>query len=109
MSMIVPLKVVPSQTMQILLGGQSCDLNIYQTDYGLFMDVAVSNQDIVNGVICQNLNRIVRALYLGFSGDFVFQDTQATDPLSGDDPVYTGLGSRFLLFYLTAAELGGVG
>ena len=104
MSTIVPLKAVPSQTMQILLGGQSCDLTIFQLDYGLFMTVAIAGQDVINSVICRNLNRIVRSLYLGFSGDFVFQDTQGTD-----DPVYTGLGTRFLLYYLSAAELGGEG
>jgi hypothetical protein len=101
---IVPLKATPNQTMQILLGGQSCVLNIYQTDYGLFMDVFVNNANIVYGVICQNLNRIVRSLYLGFVGDFAFQDTQGTS-----DPVYTGLGSRYQLIYLEADLPSGEG
>lgn len=104
MSILVPLRAVPSQTMQILLGGQSCILNVYQLDYGMFMDVFVNDAPIVQGTICENLNRIVRSLYLGFSGDFVFQDDQGLT-----DPVYTGLGARYLLWYLTAAELDGLG
>ena len=104
MTTLVPLNAVASQTEQILLGGQSCVINVYQLDYGLFMDLYVSGQLITSSNICQNLNRIVRRLYLGFSGDFVFQDTQGDD-----DPAYTGLGSRFLLWYLSASELGGEG
>lgn len=104
MTTLVPLKSVPNQSEQILLDGQSCVISVYQLDYGLFMDLYVSGQLITSSNICQNLNRIVRRLYFGFSGDFVFQDTQGND-----DPVYTGLGSRFVLWYLSATELGGEG
>jgi hypothetical protein len=75
-------------------------LNLYQRASGLFIDVYVGADLIVAGVIALNLNRIVRSAYLGFAGDFIFVDTQ------GDaDPVYTGLGARFQLVYLTAAEV----
>ncbi len=64
------------------------------------MDVLVNDVLIIGGVICQNLNRIVRSLYLGFIGDFAFVDTQ------GDlDPYYAGLGTRYYLMYFTASEL----
>jgi hypothetical protein len=97
---IVPLQPVPNQTTQIVLANQNCQINVYQTPAGLFMDLLVNDALIIGGVICQNLNRIVRSLYLGFSGDFVFADSQGAD-----DPNYSGLGSRFQLVYLTAAEL----
>ena len=102
--LIVPLQPVPSQQVQIQLGGQACTLNVRQLAYGLFMDVFVGNQQIIAGVICENLNRIVRSLYLGFVGDFVFVDTQGSA-----DPLYTGLGSRWQLTYLEVADLGGKG
>jgi hypothetical protein len=95
----VPLQAVPNQTLQIVLDNQSCVLNLYQSPAALFMDVLVNDAPVVLGTICQNLNRIVRSLYLGFSGDFVFEDLQGTD-----DPDYSGLGTRFQLIYLTAAE-----
>lgn len=66
----------------------------------MFVDLYVSNAPIILGAIAQNLNRIVRSLYLGFIGDFWFADTQGTS-----DPDYTGLGSRFLLQYLEASDL----
>jgi hypothetical protein len=55
-------------------------------------------------VICQNLNRIVRDLYLGFVGDVLFCDTQGTD-----DPSSPGLGTRFVFCYLSPSDLGGAG
>lgn len=102
---VVPVQATPNQSLQVQLGGQSVALNIYQTAYGLFMDVYVGSTLIIGGVICQNLNRIVRSLYLGFIGDFVFNDNQGVT-----DPVYTGLGTRYSLIYLEASDLpAGVG
>ena len=97
---IIPLLAVPNQTLTVSLSNQVCNLNVYQTGYGLFMDVYVNNALIIGGVICQNLNRIVRSLYLGFSGDLFFFDT-----LGETDPVYTGLGAQYQLYYVSAAEL----
>jgi hypothetical protein len=97
---IVPIQAIPNQTLQAQLANQPCTLNIYQTAYGLFMDVLVNNEPIIFGVIAENLNRIVRSVYLGFIGDFVFFDTQGQT-----DPVYTGLGSRYLLIYLAESDL----
>ena len=98
--LIVPIKPLPNQTLQVQLAGQAVSLNIYQLAYGLFVDVLLNNSPVISGVIAQNLNRIVRSLYLGLVGDFVFVDTQGDE-----DPVYTGLGSRFLLVYLEESDL----
>lgn len=97
----VPLQAVPNQQLQVQLGGQAVSLNVYQQAYGLYMDVISNDVTIVTGVICQNLNRIVRDLYLGFSGDFVFADTTG----GGADPVYTGLNSQFVLLWLAPTDL----
>jgi hypothetical protein len=102
--LVVPVQPVPNQQIQAQLGGQACTLNIVQNAYGLFIDVYVGAAAIITGVICENLNRIVRNLYLGFVGDFCWLDTQGTS-----DPVYTGIGSRWLLLYLDEADLGGEG
>lgn len=98
----VSVQAIPNQTMQAQLGAQAVTLNIYQFAYGLFMDVLLAGNKIATCVPCLNLNLIVRYGYLGFSGDFVWFDTQGTE-----DPVYTGLGSRWLLLYLSPADLAG--
>lgn len=98
----VPTQPLPNQTLQVQLGGQACQIEIYQTMFGLFVNLYVngSDQPVVAGVIALNRNRIVRSAYLGFAGDLAFVDTQ------GDaDPVYTGLGQRFVLAYLEESDL----
>ena len=96
----IQVAAVPSQKVSASLGGQSCALNIYQKSTGLFCDVIVNDVLVIGGVICENRNRIVRSAYLGFIGDLAFFDMQGTD-----DPYYTGLGSRFVLMYLTAGDI----
>lgn len=101
---IVPLQAIPNQAVTANLNNQVCQINVYQKIQGLFVDLYVNNALIIGGVIAENLNRIVRSLYLGFSGDLAFIDNQGTD-----DPNYLGLGpttsSRFSLAYLSPDEL----
>ena len=97
---VVPIQPIPNQTLQVNLGGQACVLNVYQKTAGLFMDVYVGGTLIIAGVLCENLNRIVRSLYLGFVGDLTFIDNQGSN-----DPDYTGLGTRFSLAYLETSDL----
>jgi hypothetical protein len=101
---VVPLADVPAQTLAVQLAGQSCQVTVYQKSTGLYCDLAVNNSPIITGVVCENLNRIVRDLYLGFAGDLVFLDTDGVD-----DPVSPGLGTRFLLCFLEVLDLGGKG
>ena len=93
--LFITIQPVASQTFSVSLGGQSCQINIYQKSTGLFIDVFVNNAAIITGVICLDETLIVRDAYLGFIGDLAFYDTQGSD-----DPYYTGLGSRWLLAYV---------
>jgi hypothetical protein len=97
---VIPLNPVPSQCVTCLLNGQYTQLNVYQKFFGLFMDIYVNNALIIGGVLCENLNAIVRSLYLGFEGDFTWLDNQGAT-----DPAYTGLGSRYSLIYLEPSDL----
>lgn len=97
----VPLAPVPSQTLAIILAGQNCNLSVYTETTGLFMDVAVNNVTIATTRVLEDGARVLQDLqYAGFVGDFVIVDTQGEL-----DPVYTGLGSRWVLVYLEAADL----
>lgn len=97
---VIPVQALPNQSFQVTLNGQACQLNVYQTTYGLFMDLLVNGTIIIAGVICQNANRIVRNIYLGFLGDLAWYDTQGTT-----DPVFTGLGARYVLVYFSPTDL----
>jgi hypothetical protein len=103
--MTIPVNAVPSQTLNVQLAQQAVSLNIYQKSTGLFMDVLLNGVLLVGGVICQNLNPIIRNLYFGFVGDFVWIDSAGSS-----DPIYTGLGTRYSLNYLEAQDIpAGVG
>lgn len=97
---VVPLQPVPNQTLQIQLGGQPCTITVWQYAYGLFFSLQVGVIPICFTVPCLDGVLLVRFPYLDFDGDFVFVDTQRDS-----NPVYTGLGSRWQLVYLTPAEV----
>lgn len=106
--LIVPLQPVPSQHVKTTLAGQIVNLDVYQRRYGLYINVYVNEILEVGAVVCQNLNRIIRDQYLndkvGFEGDFAFVDTQGTE-----DPIFTGLGTRFQLAWLSADDIAASG
>jgi len=97
---VIPLSATPSQSLSVVLAGQDCKINVYQRSTGIYLDLLVSNVPIIQGNLCRDRSLMVRDSYLGFVGDLAFTDTQGLD-----DPVYSGLGSRFLLVYLEAADL----
>lgn len=97
----VPLAAVPSQTLAIVLDGQSCNIAVYTLTTGLYFDLDSAGVPIKTAVVMEDGARLLQdAQYLGFVGDFVCVDT-----LGGTDPVYTGLGTRYVLVYLEAADL----
>lgn len=100
----VSLQPVPSQQTQVVLGGQSCAVSVYVKNQCMFFDLAVNGTQIAYAVQCKNLVSLVPTAYLGFTGWMVFLDTQGSD-----DPTYTGLGTRWVLLYLDAAELEAYG
>lgn len=106
MSQQVPLAAVAAQTLSIILGGQNCQLAIYQKTTGLYLDLSVGGVPILNTMICRNAEQLlIDRTYLGFVGDLMFIDTQADTLFDGTDPQYEGLGAQYQLIYLTGAEL----
>ena len=97
---IIPIQDVPNQTLQTTVAGQNCQINIYQLASGLFCDLYVGSVLIIGGVVCEDRNRLVRDLYLGFIGDLCFIDTQGSS-----DPTTPGLGTQYLLAYLDTFDL----
>jgi hypothetical protein len=98
---VIPTQAIPNQGIQCTLAGQQVSLSIYQTDYGLYLDLISNGAPIVYGVLCHDVDRIVRDAYLGFTGDLAWYDSTG----NGEDPVFTGVGSQFLLLYLEASDL----
>lgn len=97
----IPLQAVPAQTFSVSLGGQQCQLSLYQKGSYFFMDVLLNDIAILTARMVLNSVWIVRYAYLGLVGDFVMFDTMG----SNDSPTYDGLGARYQLYYLTPDEI----
>jgi hypothetical protein len=90
----VPLKAVPSQSVNVILAGQPCTIAL--TEMGGRQYLSLSNNGIVicRNVLVVNRSAIVRAAYTGFIGELAAIDTQ------GDEaPQYEGWGTRWLLAF----------
>lgn len=101
---VIPLQSQPSQTLTVNLGSQACRIDIYQRLTGLYCNLYVNDILVIGGVICENLNRIVRDAYLGFVGDLAFIDNQGST-----DPVYTGFGAQYSFLYLELSDMKALG
>jgi hypothetical protein len=99
----IPLQTVPNQTLAVTLVRQAAQIALRQNGLNLYFDLLFGGNYIVRTKICRDRQRLLSsAQYLGFSGDFVFVDTQGTN-----EPDYTGLGdatARYQLIYLAAGE-----
>ena len=95
----VPLQPVPSQSTKVVLGGQNCQILVYQKPQGVFVDINADGVDISVGTIARDAVPLISREYAGFAGNLIFIDTQGSD-----DPSYEGLGDRWTLVYLTAEE-----
>jgi hypothetical protein len=95
----IPLQPVPSQSTKVILDGQNCQILINQRTQGIFVDVNVNGVDIVTSVIARDAVPIVCRDYAGFAGNLLFIDN-----MGNSDPSFEGLGDRYSLVYLTAAE-----
>jgi len=93
-----------SQIFTVTLEGVSCTIKLHQRTTGLYLDLWVRDVLVLAGVLCLNITKIIRYDYLraasGFKGELFFADMQGTD-----DPEYTGLGTRYVLYYLASDEL----
>jgi len=119
----IPLSAVPSQTLNIVLDGQSCQIAVYQKqpivdEYGvaagLFFDLVVGGVPIKNAVRCLDRTPLLLdCAYLGVVGMPMFLDTLATaggpPTFNGQPPYYTGLGSQFVLLWLEPADIAAAG
>lgn len=95
----IPLQPIPSQEVQVILGGQNCTLSVYWRFGKLYADLLVDSEPVFQGSICQNLQWVNQSPSPEFSGGLVF-----VDGLGNESPRWDGLGTRWALLYLDAEE-----
>lgn len=90
----VPVKAVPSQSINVILAGQPCAIKLRLLGGRQYFSLSVNGAVICQNVLMVNRSAIVRAAYMGFVGDLAAIDTQGDEP-----PEYTGWGSRWVLAF----------
>lgn len=117
---LIQLSAKPAQTLSIALGGQQVQLALYTLGAGaaaaLYMDLASNGTQILTARKCKSYGNLPNTRapfmltgrrYLGFQGDFLWLDTQATINNPPIAPQFAGLGARWQLIYLSQADLEG--
>lgn len=100
MALQIPLSAVPSQTLAVTVGNQATEIAVRALGGKLYFDLRRNNVPVVLTRLCQNRQRLLLdSQYQGFVGDFMFIDLQGDAP-----PKYSGLGVRWVLWYLEAGE-----
>jgi len=115
---VVPLAAVPSQNFAINLAGQAVAISLYLLGAGaaaaLYMDLLLNGSPVFSARAVRSFgglpNTVARFMladkhYLGFLGDLLFIDTQASPTVPTADPLPSGLGARWRLLYFSEADL----
>ena len=96
---VIPLDAIPWQAFNIVLDGQKCAIEIRQIAQNLYCDLTVNDIDVFKGRICEDRASINLYPTRYFSGNLIFIDTRGKD-----HPQYEGLGTRWILVYVSEDE-----
>lgn len=98
----IPLIANPNQQLNVNLNNQNCTIRIQDREGYSYLDLSVGNTVISQGALCAP-----RALIItkpaAFVGNLVLVDTYSTSTTQSN-PVYTGYGTRWRLYYVTKEE-----
>lgn len=99
MAYLINIGAEPNQEFEVILSGQKCSINLYQRAGRLYLDLTADGAVIIRGAVCYNNTDILQYRHAGFLGNLRFWDTE-----SANDPVYSGIGTRFRLYYIPPEE-----
>lgn len=95
----IPLQSIPSQRLQVVLGGQNVTLAFYWRFGRLYCDLSVDAIQVLGGQLCLDMQPFPPYPTLNFKGKLFFVDT-----LGNSYPQWNGLGERWQLCYLSEDE-----
>ena len=95
----INISPIPAQTFNVVLDGQYCTISLYWRQTRLYLDLSVGAVEVCRGAVCQNRADIIQSPAPDFNGTLHFYDFEGERP-----PHYSGLNSRWGLFYLSGVE-----
>ena len=97
--LLIPLKPVANQATTVMLGGQVTRIAVREMTTGVYLTAWIDNVIVQSGILCLDRTRMMDANYDKFVGGFMFVDSQGLE-----NPVSTGIGTRWNLYYLELGE-----
>ena len=88
----IPISDERSQKLTTTLGKQVVDIVLTMRLGKLYADVRANRVPVVSGRVCLNREPIVNEAFRPFDGELYFEDLQGNE-----DPVFGGLGKRYIL------------
>ena len=88
----IPISDERSQKLTTTLGKQVVDIVLTMRLGKLYADVKANRVPVVSGRVCLNREPIVNEAFRPFDGELYFEDLQGSE-----DPVFGGLGKRYVL------------
>lgn len=103
MILIIPIRPIPNQTLNVVLNGQNCTIDILTRGGHTFLNLFVDNQPVVQGRKL-SLTRVVPYEYLQtkFIGNIALLNN---DPNTKDKPEYTKFSLTQSLIYYQESDL----
>ena len=98
----IPLIAWPNQEFTANLAGQSCRIRVQDREGHTFLDLTKGQKLLRQGAICTPLTPILTRP-VDFTGNLVMIDVNSAADTQ-TDPVYTGYGTRWRLYYITEDE-----
>lgn len=95
----IPLQVTANQELLIILERQNCSIRLIQRNKKMYLSLWIDENEVWSGFICHDRLPLAQSRTYDFYGNLVFVDLEGSS-----DPVYTGLGTRWKLFYYTPDE-----
>lgn len=99
----IPLSALPNQILSIVLNEQNCRLQVRARGHALYLDLEVNNQPVQYGALMIPKAPLITVSNTTFHGQLRLIDSKSK-PDYPRAPYYQGLGTRFLLYYLTPEE-----
>lgn len=100
MSSVIPLEVIPNQTLSTVLDSDRYDIALRDTGTSMVADFSINEEVIITGLRCVGGTPLIPYEYLRpQSGNFIFStpDEQI--------PSWTNFSTTQFLFYFSALEL----
>lgn len=94
--LVIPLQATPNQTLQVTLDGQPARITLRTLGDLMYFSL---DGIVDTRLIRDRVRLLVDAQYRGFRGDFAVIDTRGAL-----DPVFAGLGTRYILVYYNVGE-----